>query len=152
MSGETGGGEGTAAQDGTPLHLGVRATWQQTPRAAKALLAGVLVNRLAGFLQIFLVLFLTHRGYSAAQAGLALGVYGAGGVLGTFAGGFLTDWLSARRVTLISMMGSAVLLVCIVYVRLYILILLAVLLVSTVGLLYRPAAQSLLIGLTHPVS
>lgn len=136
------------APDGPPRPAGILATWRQTPAAARALLAGILVNRLAGFLQIFLVLFLTHRGFSANQAGLALGVYGAGGVLGTFVGGYLTDWLSARRVTLVSMMGSAVLLVSIVYVRIYLLILLAVLLVSTVGLLYRPAAQSLLIGLT----
>src|SRR4030095_11583031 len=58
-------------------HLGVLATYRQTPLAAKPLPAGVFVSRLAGFLQIFLVLFLTHRGFSEGQAGLALGMYGA---------------------------------------------------------------------------
>jgi MFS family permease len=46
------------------------------------------------------------------------------------------------------MVGSAALLVSIVYLRNYALILLAVLLVSAVGQLYRPAAQSLITELT----
>jgi predicted MFS family arabinose efflux permease len=48
------------------------------------------------------------------------------------------------------MMGSAVLIASIIYLRVYLLILLAVLLVSTVGLLYRPAAQSLITELAPP--
>jgi MFS family permease len=149
MSGET-PGEGITTDEAAPRHLGVLATWRQTPGQAKALLAGVFVSRLAGFLQIFLVLFLTHRGYSSGQAGIALGVYGAGAVLGTFTGGWLSDRLSARTATLISMMGSAVLIASIIYLKVYLLILVAVLLVSTVGLLYRPAAQSLITELTPP--
>jgi len=141
--------DGTAAEE-TVGQLGVRATWRETPRPAKVVLAGVFVSKLAGFLQIFLVLFLTHRGFSAGQAGLALGLYGAGAVAGTFAGGWLSDRLSARMATLISMVGSAALIVTIVYLRVYLLILLAVLLVSAFGQLYRPAAQSLITELTPP--
>lgn len=150
MSGESTTGEPTPAGDEAPGHLGVLATWRQTPTEAKALLAGVFVGRLAGFLQIFLVLFLTHRGFSPGQAGLALGLYGAGAVLGTFAGGWLSDRLSARTATLISMLGSAALLVSILYLGIYPLILLAVILVSMVGQLYRPAAQSMLTELVAP--
>ena len=55
-----------SADPGThPERLGVVATWRLTPTSAKALLAGVFVNRLGGFLQIFLILFLTERGFSA---------------------------------------------------------------------------------------
>jgi MFS family permease len=128
-------------------HLGVLATYRQTPLAAKALLAGVFVSRLAGFLQIFLVLFLTHRGFTPGQAGLALGMYGAGAILGTIAGGYLSDRLSARTATLISMGGSAFLLVSILYVKIYALILVAVVLVAAVGLIFRPAAQAMLTDL-----
>jgi MFS family permease len=142
--------EHTPAQDGPPRSAGVLATWRQTHRQAKALLAGVFVSRLAGFLQIFLVLFLTHQGFSPARAGLALGLYGAGAVAGTFAGGWLSDRLSVRTVTLISMMGSAVLIISILYLSVYPLILLAVLLVSTVGRLFQPAAQTLITELTPP--
>lgn len=150
MSTDATAGEGTPDEDPKPRPLGVLVTWRQTPRQAKALLAGIFVNRLAGFLQLFLVLFLTHRGYSAGQAGLALGMYGAGGVVGTFVGGWLSDRLTARAATMISMMGSAVLIASLVYVRFYPLILVAVLLVSSVGLLYRPAAQSLITELAPP--
>lgn len=129
---------------------GVLATWLETPRQAKALLAGVFVSKLAGFLQIFLVLFLTSREFSSGQAGLALGLYGAGAVVGTFVGGSLSDRLSARTATLISMLGSALLIVSIIYLDQYPLLLLAVLLVGTVGQLYRPAAQSLITELTPP--
>src|SRR5258706_746421 len=75
----------------TPASDGIFITWRETPLPAKALILGVFVNRLAAFIQIFLVLFLTQRGFSSTQAGLALGVYGAGAVLGTLIGGMLTD-------------------------------------------------------------
>ncbi|HEX8304790.1 MAG TPA: MFS transporter [Jatrophihabitans sp.] len=137
-------------EDERPGRTGVLATWRETSGQAKALLAGVFVSKLAGFIQIFLVLFLTSRGFSSGQAGLALGLYGAGAVVGTFVGGSMSDRLSARTATVISMLGSALLIVSIIYLDQYLLLLLAVLLVSAVGQLYRPAAQSLITELTPP--
>jgi MFS family permease len=130
--------------------LGVLATFRQTPPAVKAILAGVFVGRLAGFLVIFLVVFLTHRGFTTGQAGFALGVYGAGAVVGSFVGGWATDRLSARSATAISMLGTPVLIVSILYIKAFPLIVLAVFLVGTVGQLYRPAAQYLITELTPP--
>ena len=51
---------------------GIWITLRESPPAVKALLAGVFVNRLGAFLQIFLVLFLTKRGFSEVEAGTAL--------------------------------------------------------------------------------
>jgi predicted MFS family arabinose efflux permease len=144
MSAENHDGPPTEQTEAAHSRLGVLATWRRTPTAARALLAGVFVNRLAGFLVIFLVLFMTDRGFSAAQAGLALGVYGAGSVLGTLVGGYLSDRLSARQATLISMFGTALLLLAILYAGYYPLILLAVMTLSVVGVVYRPAAQTML--------
>ena len=149
MSSEAGVGAIPAEVHGTG-HLGVLATWRQTPRSVRALLAGVFVSRLAGFLVIFLVLFLTHRGFSSSQAGLALGLYGAGSIAGTFVGGYLSDRIGARAAVLISMGGSALLLVSIVYLKIYLLILLATLLVGGVSVIYRPAVQSLITDMTPP--
>jgi MFS family permease len=143
-------GKPPSTEDTASRPLGAIAIWRQTSTQAKALLVGVFVNRLGAFLQIFMVLFLTHKGFSAGQAGLALGIYGAGTVLGSFAGGWLSDRLSPRAATLISMVGSAFLIVAILYLEVYVLILLAVLLVSTVGQLNRPAAQAMLAELTAP--
>jgi MFS family permease len=141
---------GTDEQEAGSGALGVLATWRATPGQAKALLAGVFISKLAGFLQIFLVLFLTHRGFSSERAGLALGLYGAGAVIGTLAGGAISDRMSPRTTTLVSMAGTSALLISIVYLRNYYLILAAVLLVSAVGQLYRPAAQSMITELTPP--
>ncbi|MFL6136852.1 MAG: MFS transporter [Frankiaceae bacterium] len=127
---------------------GVLATWRDSPPAARALLAGIFVNRLGSFLQVFLVLFLTHRGFSAVQAGGALAVFTAGAVLGSIIGGTLTDRLGPRRTILLSMTGGAALLLSILYLRNYLALLAVVVLVGTVGGAYRPAASSLLSALT----
>lgn len=146
---------GGAAAESAPAEpatgaLGVLATWRQTSSQVRALLAGVFVSRLAGFLQIFLVLFLTHRGFSPSQAGFALGTYGAGAVAGSVTGGWLSDRLAARTATLISMLGSAALIVSIIYLRFYPIVLAAVLLAGVIGQFYRPAAQTLVTELTPP--
>jgi predicted MFS family arabinose efflux permease len=129
---------------------GVWATYRATPRAAKALLAGIFVNSLAGFIQIFLILFLTHQGFSSGQASFALGLYGVGAVLGTFVGGWLTDRLTVRTIVAASTLASALLMVAILYLKSYPLLLVAVLLVSSIRQLYRPAAQAMLTQLTPP--
>ena len=59
--------ENTSAEGSAHSALGGLATWRQTPRQVKALLAGVMISKLAGFLQLFLILFLTHRGFSWAR-------------------------------------------------------------------------------------
>jgi MFS family permease len=136
--------ETTPAEGAAPSHLGVMDTWRQTPVPARALLAGVFINRLAGFLQIFLVLFLTDKGFSTGQAGLALGVWGFGGVLGTIIGGYLSDKLSARSATLYSMLGTAALLIGILYIGYYPLLLVVVMAAGLVAPIYRPAAQAMI--------
>src|SRR5262249_37993393 len=128
--------------------VGVVATLRDTTPAGRALLAGGFVNKRGPFIQGFLGLFLTARGFSGVQAGLALGGYGAGSVLGVLAGGALTDRLGPRRTILASMAGSAVLILAILYLPSYPGLLLAVTVVGAVGQAYRPASASLLSELT----
>lgn len=54
-------------------HAGVFQTLRETPTAARFALVGVFVNQFGAFVQFFLVLYLTERGFSNPQAGLALG-------------------------------------------------------------------------------
>ena len=119
-------------------------TLREAPLGVKAILAGVFVNRLSGFMNIFLVLFLTSRGYSPAEASLALGVYGAGALLGVFLGGSLAERLGARNATVLSMTGTAVLTATLLYLPSYPLLLLASALASVCAQLYRPASAALL--------
>ncbi|WP_331767504.1 MFS transporter [Embleya sp. NBC_00896] len=131
-----------------PDKVAVAATFRQAPLPAKTLLAGAFVNRLGAFLNIFLVLFLTSRGYSAGQAAFALGVYGGGAIVGVLLGGALSIRLGARNASVLGMVGASVPLAAILYLPSFGLILAAVALVSLAGQLYRPASATLLSDLT----
>jgi MFS family permease len=126
----------------------VFSTFRESPPAVKAILIGMLVNRLGTFLNIFLVLYMTHRGFTQVQAGTALGVYGFGGVAGVLVGTALADKLGARRATVLSMGGRAVLMIGILYLRNFPALLVDVAVVGMIGLVYRPASASLLSELT----
>jgi predicted MFS family arabinose efflux permease len=129
---------------------GAAATWRQAPGAAKALIIGTFINRMAGFLQIFVVLYLTARGFPAAQAAGALSIYGAGVIAGLLAGGWFADRLGVRQTIVISMAGSALLLLTVLYLSSYLAIVAAVGLVGAVSQAYRPAAAEMLSLITPP--
>jgi MFS family permease len=127
---------------------GIWATFRDSPRAVKTILCGVMVNRLSGFLNIFLVLLLTARGYSTGQAVVAVGVYGAGGIVGSLIGGALADRLGPRNATVISMAGTSVLTASLLFLPSYALALAAVALVGLSAQIFRPASATLLSELT----
>jgi MFS family permease len=142
-------GPGDAGAEGdTGADAGILATWRESPPAAKALLAGIFVNRLGAFLQVFLVLFLTTRGFSPVQAGTALAVFTIGAVLGGIVGGTLTDRIGPRLTIVVSMAGGAGLVLSILYLRSYPALVVVVGLAGAVGGAYRPAASTLLSELT----
>jgi MFS family permease len=127
---------------------GIWVTYRESPVAVKAIIGGVFVNRVGGFLNIFLVLYLIAEGHSAAQATLGLGSYGLGGVAGVLIGGMLADRLGARNATVLSMSSSAVLIASLLYLHDYLALLIAVGLVGLVSQIFRPASATLLSELT----
>ena len=127
---------------------GIWTTFSESPLAVKAIFGGVFVNRVGGFLNIFLVLFLTSKGHSPAEASIALGAYGFGGVLGVLIGGMLADRLGARNATVLSMFSSAVLVASLLYLPSYAVLLVAVAIVGLVSQIFRPASATLLSELT----
>lgn len=127
---------------------GVLRTFTESPFAVKALLLGVLVNKLGAFLQVFLVLFMTSRGFTDVQGGVALGAYGVGSVLGVLLGGSFTDRIGARWTIVLGMGGTSVLLVAMLYVHVYPLLLASVVLVGAISQVYRPAAAAVMSELT----
>jgi MFS family permease len=152
-SGQTTTGSGSDGQDptGPPTRddAGIWITWRESTIGAKALMVGLLVNRLGTFVQVFLVLFMTEgHGFTEVQAGTALGLYGAGSVFGVLAGGALADRIGTRRTIVLSLGGSAPLLLAVLYLDNYLALLVAVTLVGAVSHAYRPAAQAQLSVLT----
>ena len=127
---------------------GIWVTFKESPLAVKAIFGGVFVNRVGGFLNIFLVLYLIAEGHSASEAALGLGSYGMGGVLGVLIGGMLADRLGARNATVLSMSSSAVLIASLLYLHDYLVLLVAVGMVGLVSQIFRPASATLLSELT----
>ena len=123
---------------------GVWITFKEAPSAVKTVLAGVLVNRLGGFLHVFLVLFLTAEGHSKGRTVIALGVYGAGAVVGSLVGGTLADRLGIRGATILSMSSTAALTAALLYLPGFLPLLAAIALVSLGAQLFRPASATLL--------
>jgi MFS family permease len=127
---------------------GIFATFRQAPRAVKAILAGILVNKLGAFMQVYLVLFLIHRGFSTREAGAALGAYGLGSVGGVLLGGWCTDRIGTRRTIIAGMGVTAGLLIAVLLLGYYPALLVAVVAVGATSQLYRPASSTLLAELT----
>lgn len=123
---------------------GVWETFAQSPLSSKVILFGVMVNRLSGFLQIFIVLFLISLGYSHQQTIIALFIYGTGAVIGALIGGSLSERLGTRTASMISMGATAVLTATLLYLPNFTAILMVVALASLCAQLFRPASSALL--------
>jgi MFS family permease len=111
------------------------------------LVFGTFLNRFGDFVYVFLVLYLTQHGYTAPQAGLAIGSYGVGSLVAAALGGRLTDRYGRRNAIVVSMCGSAVSVLALSQTQdLFRIVLLA----GAVGLtaeLYRPASNALVADL-----
>jgi MFS family permease len=123
-------------------------TLREMPASGWTLLVGSFINKLGSFLQIFLVLYLSQRGFTAAQAGLALGMYGAGSIVGVMVGGSAADRFGYRGAIVGSMVLSAFLTIALVYTTNYPLILAIVAATGAAAQAYRPASSALLTALT----
>jgi MFS family permease len=125
----------------------LRANVRALPRAAWFVYAGTFVNRFGSFVLVFLALYLTKHGFTPAQAGLAVGAYGAGSLGAALLGGSLADSIGRRRTIALSMFGSAATMVALSQATaLWLLVALAVVAGLTAEL-YRPAAGALLADL-----
>jgi predicted MFS family arabinose efflux permease len=77
------------------------------PRPFWVLFVGTLVNRVGGFVLIFLAIYLTEvRGLSAAQAGVVISAYGLGAIGGGPLGGALSDRIGRRPILATSLIAG----------------------------------------------
>ena len=120
------------------------------PRPAWILFAGTFINRFGTFVLVFLVLYLTDKGYSAAEAGTAVASYGAGHLLSSAIGGYLADTIGRRATIAISMFASAATMVALSQVDGLLLITGLAGLAGVAAELYRPASYALLTDLMRP--
>lgn len=124
--------------------LSMRSEIRALPRGAWILYAETLVNRLGTFVLVFLVLWLTRIGWSAGMAGLAVSMYGLGGLVASLAGGWLADRFGRRRTIALSMFSSAAVVLSLPHARGVAAVLTLAGLAGLTSELYRPAASGLL--------
>lgn len=127
--------------------LSLRSEIRALPRGAWILYGETLVNRLGTFVLVFLVLWLTRIGWSPGMAGLAVSVYGMGGLIASLAGGWLADRFGRRRTIALSMFSSAAVLLTLPHTSGTWTVLTLAGLCGLTSELYRPAANSLLTDL-----
>jgi MFS family permease len=119
----------------------------QFPRSLWILYTGIFLNRFGSFVIVFLVLYMASRGYTAAQAGIAVGSYGVGNLGAALCGGYLTDGLGRRSTIVLSMLSSALTMLALSQAQTLPLIILLTGVAGITSELYRPAASALLTDL-----
>lgn len=119
--------------------LSLRALVGGLPPTFWYLWAGVIVNRVAGYIVPFVALWLTQdEGYSAGRAGLLVSLYGLGGIASTLVGGALADHVGRRFTLLVGLIGSAASVLAIAAAPVHAMAAL-LLLAGFFGELYRPS-------------
>ncbi|HET7234363.1 MAG TPA: MFS transporter [Longimicrobium sp.] len=120
------------------------------PRGAWIIYAGTFINRFGSFVLTFLVLVLTQRGFSPAQAGMAAAAYGVGSLGAGIVGGQLADRIGRRRTIVLSMFSSAAVLVGLWQAQGLALTIALAALSGVTAEMYRPASAALLADVTPP--
>ncbi len=129
---------------------GMMATLREIPRAAWILFLGTFLNKFGTFVIPFLALYMTRRGYTLADAGMAIGAYGAGTLTACFLGGYLADRIGRRKTIAISMFAAAVTMLLLSQADSLLAIVLLAGINALAAELYRPAASALLTDLVPP--
>ncbi len=106
---------------------------------------GILVNRVGNFLPVFIVLYLTERGYSTGAAGFVLGVAGLGNVLGNTVGGYLADKIGRRWTIVLSAVPTAAMTATVPFLGPFPILVAVVGLIGVTSQIYRPAAAAVLL-------
>jgi len=131
----------------------LRTLFDGLPRTYWYLWLGTLINRVGIFVVPFLSLYLTsQRHLTIERATLVVSCYGIGSFSSQIAGGFLADHLGRRLTMLISLFGSAAMLMILSALTDYGQIAVAVLLVGFSTDLYRPASSALIADVVPPES
>ena len=130
-----------------PSRPTLRENVRSMPSSAWVLFAGSFVNRLGTFVLPFIALYLTRRGYSAPQAGVAIAAYGLGGLVAQATGGLIADRLGRRNAISISMFAAGVFTLLLWRATSLAAIYPIMLALGTSAELYRPASGALIADL-----
>jgi MFS family permease len=112
---------------------------------------GMLVNRLASFVITFLAIYLNRdRGFSAAETGKVVALYGVGLLLAGPLGGYLADHVGRRRTMMLGLASGGLCVATIGFVRDPAALAALAFLSALCGDIYRPAASAAIADVVVP--
>jgi MFS family permease len=117
------------------------------PPVAWILFFGTFLNKFGSFVIPFLAIYLTSKGYSFVDAGIAIGAYGVGNVVATILGGYLADHMGRRKTIALSMFSGAAAMMLLSQASSFPAILVLAALAGLACEFYRPASSALLADL-----
>jgi MFS family permease len=118
------------------------------PRQFWFLWTNSLISRSGSYVIILLAIYLTgERGLSATYAGFVIGLWGAGGAVGTLVGGVLADRWGRKQTLLTALYGAAGAMVLLALVRAPAAIAVMVLLLGLLNEASRPAISALMVDI-----
>jgi MFS family permease len=120
------------------------------PRPAWILFLGTFLNKFGTFVMPFLTLYLTRRGFTLTDAGIAVSAYGVGSLMASGLGGRLADAIGRRKTIVLSMFSVALAMMLLCQSHSLPAIVAATWLAALTGELYRPASSALLADLVPP--
>ncbi|WLQ38606.1 MFS transporter [Streptomyces laculatispora] len=126
----------------------VMQTLRGIPGPIWLVLVGMLINRLGNFLQIYLVLYLTDKGFSTSAAAFALGAYGVGSVIGVLVGGSISDRIGYAWTIVGSMALAGLFTLSLVHIESLPVVIAVAALIGVLAQAYRPASSALLVEAT----
>lgn len=93
----------------------------------------------------FMTIYLTNLGFSIFQAGVVVGMFGAGAICGGYIGGKLTDKIGFYRIQLFTLTGGGCLFIVLGFMKSYPLICSFTFILSLVNEAFRPANNSAIV-------
>lgn len=104
------------------------------------LAASMLINRTGSMVIAFMSLYLTKElNFTMAQAGVVMGAYGMGSIIGSYMGGWITDRKNVHNVLVFSLFFSGILLLPLLIVKGFYAVTALIFLYSLVADSFRPA-------------
>lgn len=118
-----------------------REAYQGLPRQVWLISLIMLVNRSGTMVVPFMTIYLTspEMGYSIGKAGIVMGFFGLGAILGGFLGGKITDRIGHYKVQFFTLLGGGLLFIVLGQVQSFPLICLVTFILSSVNEAFRPA-------------
>lgn len=123
---------------------------KKLPAPFWVLFAGTFINRFGTFVFPFLALYLTRVGFTAAQAGVAIAMFGAGALGGGLFGGWLSDRIGRRNTITIAAFAAATAMLTVSQAHTFVAILITIFVTGFTNGMYHPASSALLADVVPP--